>query len=533
MEKESKDLMLFDRDARSKLLEGARIMYKSVCSTLSPKGRNVAISRPWGNPIAVHDGVTVAREVKSNDRFVQIGINMIKEAATRTNEEAGDGTTSSTLIAYETVSRGMKLLDNGVNPMVLRDEVFTALEDVKKYLKKITKKIKGIEDLKRVATISSASKDIGELVGNVVHKVGEDGLVTVEEAAGEDTYVDHSEGMSLDKGFSSSYFITNPNRMEATINKPSIIITDKPLTMNVEIVPIIEAVIKNEGKNIVIIGDVSGEALATMIANKMKGIINCLAIKMPGYGDLGKGFLEDIAILTGGKVISKELGYSPEQFAQVFDESWIGHADKVIADKRSSVIVKGKGNNTAVKEQIQKLRAQISKAAHLPERENLQERIAKLSTGVSVIRVGAKTELEGREKVERVKDAVGAAQSALREGIVPGSGVTFLRLADAIKGDSDGAQLLRDVLACPLKKVMENSGEDDKTIKKYLQQIKDNHSLDFSYESISGKLCNMYEKGIIDPAKVIRLCMENGISVATMILTTDTIIDYLELPEVK
>ena len=526
-----KQYMMFNRDAQQKLVEGASLMYKAVCSTLSPKGRNVAIARQWGAPIVVHDGVTVARDVKSDDKFVQIGINLVREAATKTNEEAGDGTTTSTLIAYETIVRGMKLIQDGTNPMILRKEIDDAIGQALKQLSVISKEAKTQEDLVKVATISSSDPEIGKLVGETVFKVGIDGLVSVEESGAYETTVDHSEGMGLDKGFTSPYFITSPNRMEAVISKPIIIITDREITTQGEIVPIIDYIITSDlenNKNIVIIGNVGGQALQILVTNKLNGNINACAIKAPGYGMLASGFLEDIAVLTGGKVIRKELGLNLEEFANQFDSSYLGHAEKVVADRKSSMIVRGFGDLDEVKGQIKKLKKQKREAKTLPERENLDERIAKLSAGVSVVRVGAKTEIEGREKVERVKDAVGAAQSALREGVVPGSGVTFLRIADAIKGDTDGARLMREVLEQPLRKVMENSGEPNKVIKEYMGLIMDNKDIDYGYEVMSSKLTSMYNAGIIDPTKVIRLCLENGVSVATSILTTDTLIDHVE-----
>ena len=532
-DKKPQELMKFNKEARDKLVEGSTLMYNAVCSTLSPKGRNVAIRRQWGTPIVVHDGVTVAREVKSPDRFVQVGINLVRGAATKTNEEAGDGTTTSTLIAHEVISRGMKLLDDGINPMILRAEINDALEESLKELSKISKEAKTQKDLEQVATISSADPEIGRLVGETVFKVGTDGLVSVEESGGYETIVEHSEGMSLDKGFASPYFVTNLNRMEAVVSSPVIIVTDKKITTQNEIVPILDYIVQSEtivnNKNIVIIGEVGGQALQILVQNKMKGIINCVAINPPGYGMLRDGLLEDIAIMTGGKVIRKELGLDLERFAAQFDDSYLGHAEKVIADRKSAMIVRGFADIKEVKDQIKRLRKFKEEVKNISEKENVDERIAKLSTGVSVVRVGAKTEVEGREKVERVKDAVGAAQSALQEGIVPGSGVTFLRMANAIKGDSDGAKLLREVLEQPLRKVMVNSGEPDKIIKDYINKIKEHKDLDYGYEVMSSKLKNMYEAGIIDPTKVIRLCLENGVSIATSILTTDTLIDFVDV----
>jgi len=532
-DEEQREFMKFGVEARNKLVEGAQLMYDCVCSTLSPKGRNVAIARNWGNPIVVHDGVTCAREVKSSDRFVQIGVNLIREAATKTNEEAGDGTTTSTLIAYETIVGGMKLLANGKNPMILRSEINEALQEALVELDKISKEAKTQEDLERVASISSASTEIGKMVGETVFKVGVDGLVSVEESGGFSTVVDHAEGMSIDKGWASPYFITNPNRMEAIVDNAAIIITDKKVTTIQEILPIVDYLVTSDlldNKNIVLIGDVGGQALSTLVQNKLKGIINCVVIKKPGYGEFTHGILEDIAILTGGKVMSKELGMPMDkEVAKSVVEEFVGTAKKVVVGRKNAMIVNGGGDKKEVKAQVKRLKEMLAVAAHKTERETLEERIAKLTSGVSIIKVGAKTDVEGREIVERVKDAVGAAQAALKEGVVPGSGVTFLRLAQAIKKETDGAKLLKEVLEEPLRKVMSNSGEPDKTIRDYITEIKEKKDVDYGYECMEGKLTNLYKAGVIDPTKVIRLCLENAVSVSTMILSTDCIVDYVDI----
>lgn len=514
--------ILFDKEAQDALLTGVTLMYKAVCTTLSPKGRNVAIQRPWGAPIVIHDGVTVAREVKSRDRFVQQGINLIKEAAQKTNDEAGDGTTTSTLIAYEVVSRGMKLKEQGINPMVLRDEVQRSLSEAKEKLAKLSKKVKTVEELSQVATISSANKEIGELVGKVIFDMGSEGLVTVEEGGGTDTWVDRTDGMSIARGYSHPYFVTDTYRQEATVVKPIIIMTDRAITNNLEITSLIQKLVEKGEKNIVIIGEVTGEALSTLVLNKTRGNINCLVVKAPGYGDHKAGFLEDVAMVVGGKVFSKEMPL------EMFDESFLGHADKMIADAKSSIIIGGKGDPNEVKEQVAKLQELKRKAVTGPEREPIEERIAKLTTGVAVIRVGAKTEVEAREKIERVKDAVGAAQSALEEGIVAGGGVTFIKLIDAITEDTSGAKLLKEVLEQPMRKVMLNCGESQQSITDAVGDVKKSKSTTYGYEAMSGEMCELIERGIIDPAKVIRLSLENGIAVATSILTTEVLIDQLQ-----
>jgi chaperonin GroEL len=526
--------MKFGQDARDDLVKGVTLMYDAVCSTLSPKGRNVAIARQYGAPIVVHDGVTVAKEVKSIDEFVQMGINLVREAAQKTNDEAGDGTTTSTLIAYELVTRGLALVKKGMNPMILRTQLYEALEQAKEELQKLSKPAKTQRDLERVATISSADETIGKMVGEAVFKVGKDGLVAVEESGGYDTYINYTEGMTIDKGYISPYFITNSQRMEAVVSKPLIAIIDKTITTQRELVPLVETMIASgKTKNIVIIGEVKGEALNVLVQNKMKGIVNALVIDAPGYGDNRREYLEDLAVLTGATVFSNELGMDSEQFAHSFDISWLGKCDKMIATKKTTMVIKGAGTAKAIAAQVKKIKAHMAKAESSAERERLEERLAKMTTGVAVVKVGAKTDIEAREKLERVKDAVGSATAALLEGIVPGSGVTFMHLSEAIKGDNPGARLMREVLEQPLRKVMLNSGESNKrklfgllpsNIDTLVTQIK-MFEYGAGYNSIEMKIDDMEKAGILDPTKVIRLCLENGLGVASSILTTDTLID--------
>lgn len=524
--------MKFGLPARNALVEGVKLMYDAVCSTLSPKGRNVAIARQFGAPIIVHDGVTVAKEVKSTDDFVNMGINLVREAAQKTNDEAGDGTTTSTLIAYELVTRGLALVEKGMNPMILRSQLYQALEQIKKYLPKLSKPVKTQRDLERIATISSADETIGKMVGEAVWKIGKDGLTAVEESGGYDTYVNYTEGMTIDHGYTSPYFVTNPARMEAIIKSPVIAIIDRTISTQREIVPLVESMISGGKKDIVIIGEVKGDALGVLVTNKMRGNINALVVEPPGYGDNRKDYLEDLAVLTGARVFSSELGLDPEQFAQTFDKDWLGSAAKMIATKKTTMVINGKGDKKAIEKQIAKIRKLMERSNTLTEKERLEERLAKLTSGVAVVKVGAKTEIEAREKLERVKDAVGAAQAALQEGIVPGSGVTFLHLVEAVKDDTEGARLMREVLEQPLRKVMLNSGESDKKLLGLLSSDIENKmneikifGKDYGYNCATGEIEPMLKAGIIDPTKVIRLCIENGLGVAASILTTDTLVD--------
>jgi len=520
--------MIFGQEARDKLLEGVEIMYKAVCSTLSPKGRNVSINRNWGAPIIIHDGVGVAQEVKDPDKFVQMGINLIKEAASKTGDLAGDGTTTSTLIARELIRGGFELIDRGTNPMVLRDQILEAEKQALSHLKELSRPVKSREDFERVAYISSADKEIGRLVGKAVDDAGETGLVSVEESGSYDTYVDQTVGMSIDKGYITPYFVTNPRQMEAVVDSPYIVITDRSITTQAEIVPIIDELVKKWSKDIVVIGTVTGHALKILVTNKVEGTINCLAVKPPAYGAHVKGFLEDIAILTGGRVISEEFGYTATDLIEKIDEGWFGRADKVIADRNNTLIVGGRGNPKEVEKQIENLKKQHKEATNDPEKEKLLERIAKLSTGVSVVRVGARTDVEGREKVERVKDAVGSAQSAREEGVVIGGGITFLHLADKITLDTEGAKLMKKALGAVLNKILENCGKEGDLAYSIINEIKTAENKNMGYEVVSDKVVDLDKEGIIDPAKVIRLCVENATSVATSILTTDTLIDYPE-----
>lgn len=528
----SKTFIKFDTDARADLTKGVEIIYKAVCTTLGPKGRNVALSRQFGAPIIHHDGIGVADKVKDADPFVDMGINIVREAARKTNEEAGDGTTTSTLIAYEIVTRGLKLIDEGLNPMVLRKELYQALDDCIEYLAKLSKPAKTQKDLEKVATISSSDENLAKMVSEAVYKGGEDGLVAVEEAFGNETYVTYTEGLTIDKGYVTEYFITNPKRREAIIEKPVIALIDKEITTQREIVPLIETII-SFSKNIVIVGDIKGDALGILVNNKMRGVINAVVVEPPGYGSNTKDYLEDLAVATGGRVFSKELGLDIQAFANTFNADWLGSAEKVIVDKKTAMILKGDGDKKEIKKQIEKLKTLKGKADNLADKERLEERIAKLTGGVSVVKVGAKTDVEGREKLERAKDAVGAAQAALKEGVVPGSGVTFIHLIKAIQGNSNGARLLREVLQQPARKVMLNSGESNSRlfgffpsgIDMLIYDIKHDATLTKGYECNSGKLVDLIKEGVLDPTRVIRLCLENGLGVATSILTTDCLIE--------
>jgi len=534
--------IIFGSEARQKLLQGAVIAYRAVCTTLSPKGRNVGITRQWGTPIAVHDGVTVMREVEDRDEFVNTGIQFIREAAQKTNEEAGDGTTTATLLAYHIIDKGMKLLEKGINPMILRKQMDDAVPALKEQLKKISKSIMGTEDIQRVAFISSADEEIGKVVAQAVEKVGEHGLITVEEG-GVEMGIDYTEGMEFDKGYAAPHFVTSPQRMEAIIEEPLVAVLGKKVTLVKEIMPLLEvmAAIK---KDILIVGEVEGDALKTVIVNKMKGNINILVVTPPSYGDRRTSSLEDIALITGATVVSEELGLDMVQFTNQFEKKWLGLAKTVVAGRNSTVIIKMEEKDTIneewkkdilernkkVAERIENLKANLETETSVYEKEKIQERLAKLTTGVAIIKVGAKTEASMRERLERTKDAVSAARAAAEEGIVPGGGVAFQQMASIFMGTpskkmmlNDGEQLLYDVLHEPTLKLLDNAGEDEKQKALIVGKIKQAGG-DFGYNVNTGKMEDLVKAGVIDPAKVIRLSVENAIAVAGTILSTDCLI---------
>jgi len=521
-------VLAFRKEARDKLFEGVSLLADAVTTTLGPKGRNVAIQRTWGMPIVVHDGVTVAREVDSTDPLVAIGINLVREAASKTNEEAGDGTTTATLLAYEIVKRGLKLVDSGVNPMVLRTQIYAVLPKLIAELKSFAKPVESNADIARVAYISSADEEIGKLVAEAIDKVGKDGLVTVDESKTMETEVDITEGMEFNKGFLAPHFITNPQRMEAIIENPIIALIDKKLSLNTEIVPILEKMAKTSKDIVIIAESISGDALATMAANKLKGNINAVAVEAPGIADNKTNYLEDIAVLTGGRVLSDKNMTDVEA-----NDTWIGRAERVISSRDTTVIINGKGDKKEVKARIEDMRAQEKNDKSTFEKEKIKERLARLSTGIAVIRVGAKTEIDMRERVERVKDAVGAATAAKDEGIVAGGGVAFLRMCKVLGSATDGERLMAEVLVEPIYKLLVNSGEENPEAT--LEEIKlyQTEKPNVGYEVNSGEAMDMIDRGIIDPAKVLRLALENAVAVSTSILTTDAIIGIKESKDDK
>lgn len=523
-----------DIEARLLLANGVNQLANAVARTLGPKGRNVALEKKWGAPNVVHDGVTVAKEIELKDPFENMGAQMVKEAASKTNDVAGDGTTTATVIAREIVNQGFMRINEGYNPMQLKQEIDASVEKVLNELNSMRQEVKG-NDIKKVATISAQNDKIGELIAQAIDKVGKDGVVTVEEGRTMEMEVIYKEGMEFDKGYVSPYFVTNSDRMEAEIEDPYILITDKKISALNEFLPFLENLVKVTKNFVIIADDIEGEALAALIVNRLKGTFNSLAIKAPGFGDRRKEMLEDIAILTGGTVISEDTGRTLESVT-VED---CGRADKVWADKENSRIIGGKGNKKAIAARVAQIKKAIEATTSEFDREKLQERLAKLTGGVAVINVGAATEIEMKERKERVIDAVAATKAALEEGVVPGGGIALFRarkilLSSSIENqagvfeiaDTPGALILYNALQAPLIGILTNAGGID--IGETLKSVK-KAEVNFGYNVTKRAVEDMIKNGIIDPAKVTRLALINAASVATMILTTDVLV--ADIPE--
>jgi chaperonin GroEL len=517
-------------------MHGIDVVAKAVVTTLGPKGRNVALDKKWGAPSIVHDGVSVAKEIELSDPFENMGAQLVKEAADKTNDVAGDGTTTATLLAQKLTQAGMKNITAGANPMIVKKGVEKAVEAVIGELKKTAKPIKNKEEIEQVATISAGDEAIGAKIAEALDKVGRDGVVTVEEGKGLTIDIEYKEGMEFDKGYVSAYFVTNPEKMEAEIENPYIFLTDKKISSIQELLPFLEKFVK-VSKNLVLIADeVEGEALATLVVNKLKGTFSVLAIKAPGFGDRRKESLEDIAVLTGGTVISEDTGRTFES-VEVTD---LGQADKVWADKDNARIIGGKGDKKAIDARISNLKRQISKSDSDFDREKLEERLAKLSGGVAQINVGAATEIELNDKKERVKDAVGATKAAIEEGILPGGEVALLRARAILRGESAkvkseikdeqiGIDIVYDALGEPLRYLAINSGEGDGWV--VLKRVEDAKDADYGYNALTGEYGSMTKFGILDPLKVTRSALQNAASVAMMVLTTEGLVT--DIPEEK
>ena len=522
--------ILYSEDARTKLVSGVNKLAKAVITTLGPKGRNVAIDKKWGAPTVLHDGVSVAKEVELEDPFENMGAQLVKEAASKTNDIAGDGTTTATLLAQQIVVEGMKNIAAGANPMQMKRGIDKAVTAVVKELGTIKKDLSE-DDWEAVATISAQNPEIGKKIAEALKSVGRDGVVTVEESKGMEFEIDKKEGMQFDKGYASAYFATDPATMEATIENPYILITDQKITAINDLLPFLENTMK-VSKNIVIIADdIEGEALATLALNKMRGTFNILAVKAPAFGDRRKAILQDIAILTGGTLISEDTG---RKLDSVTLED-LGRADRVWSDKDNTQIIGGQGDKTALKGRVDQIRHEYDKATSEFDKDKLAERIAKLTGGVAVIKVGAATEVELNETKERVKDAVGATKAAIDEGIVPGGGVALLRARkalDKLKGENTdeevGIKIVRESLSQPLRWLATNSGVDAGWV---VKEIENNDKISYGFNAVTLEFEDMIKAGILDPVKVTRSALQNAASVASMILTTECLIT--DIPEEK
>jgi chaperonin GroEL len=526
--------IVFAEDARRRLKAGIDVVNNAVATTLGPKGRNVAIDRKFGSPTITHDGVTVAKEIELEDPFENMGAQLLKEAASKTNDIAGDGTTTSTVLAHSIVTEGLKTLAAGSNPMLLKTGILAATKVVAEEIKKQSIDITTKEDIANVASISAQDRQIGDLIAEVMDKVGKDGVITVEESKGLEFETEYVEGMQFDRGYISSYFITDSDHMEASISEPYVLIYDKKISAAQDIVPVLEKLVQLGKRELVIIAeDIDGEALATLVLNKLRGMLNVLAVKAPGFGDRRKAMLQDLATLTGAMVISDEMGRKLET-TTIAD---LGRCEKIVSDKDNTTVIGGKGEEAQIKARIDQIRVEIDKTTSDYDREKLQERLAKMSGGVAIIRVGAATETELKEKKHRVEDALSATRAAVEEGIVPGGGVALINAMaaiDSIKSANDdekiGVNIVRKALEIPMRRIAENAGMDGSVVVENVRQAqKRQKSKTIGYDVMSNEYGDMVKGGVIDPAKVTRGALENAASIASMILTTEALIT--DIPE--
>ena len=529
-----KDILL-DVEARAKLVKGIDIVANAVKTTLGPKGRNVALGKKYSGPTVTHDGVTVAKDIDLEDPFEDMGAQLIKEAASKTNDIAGDGTTTATVLAQAIIKEGLKNVAAGANPMIIKRGLAKGVDAVVEEIRARAKQIRSQEEIAQIASISANDTHIGELIGEVMDKVGKDGAITVEESKGLEFEIEYVEGMKFDRGYISPYFVTNQDRMEAVVEDALVLVTDKKLSAVSDILPTLEKVTQAGKKDLVIIAeDVEGEGLATLVVNKLRGVLNVMAVKAPGYGDRRKEMLQDVAVVTGGTVISEDMG---RRLDGVILED-LGRARRMVADKDNTTIVEGGGKEAAVQARINQLKGQVDEVTSDYDREKLQERLAKLAGGVAVIRVGAATETELKEKKHRVEDALSATRAAIEEGIVPGGGIALLNASSVLDGvESEctgdelvGVRALRRALEAPLRWISDNSGADGSVvIQEVRRQSKSKRNLNWGYNVVTEDYADMVKTGVIDPAKVTRSALENAASIAGMILTTEALI--ADVPE--
>ena len=519
--------IIYGEDARQKLKAGVDALTKAMSVTLGPRGGNVGLDKSWGTPQVVHDGVTVAKEVELEDKFENMGAQIVKEAASRTNDVAGDGTTTSVILAQAIVESGLKNISTGTNAMILRKGLEFASDVVVEEIKKLSKKISSKEEKTQVATISAQNAEVGKLIAEAMEKVGNEGVITVEESKGFELELEYKEGMQFDKGYASPYFVTNPEKMEAMIDDPYILLTDTKISNMQDLLPMLESLVKVSKNLVIVADDVDGEALATLVVNKLRGVLNVLAVKAPGFGDRRKAMLEDIAVLTGAALISEEMGRKLDS-TKVED---LGRADRIISDKDNTTIVGGKGDQNEIHKRVKQIGTQVEQTTSDYDKEKLQERLAKLSGGVAVVKVGAATEAELKELKLRVEDAVNATKAAVEEGIIPGGGITYLKAREALSGlqlsgdEATGAKILYEALERPIRILVRNAGVDDGRILAEIERKwEDEKNPNIGFNVLTLDYADMVKDGIIDPAKVARSALQNAVSAAIMILTTECLV---------
>ena len=522
----------FSADARDRMLRGVDILANAVKVTLGPKGRNVVIEKTFGAPRITKDGVTVAKEIELKDKFENMGAQMVKEVASKTNDLAGDGTTTATVLAQAIVREGCKSVAAGMNPMDLKRGIDAAVETVTAELAKMSKKVKTNEEIAQVGTIAAnGNREIGDIIAKAMDKVGKEGVITVEEAKGLDTELDVVEGMQFDRGYLSPYFITNAEKMTVELQNPYILIHEKKLSDLQPLLPILEAVVQSNRPLLIIAEDIEGQALATLVVNKLRGGLKVAAVKAPGFGDRRKAMLEDIAVLTHGEVISEDLGIKLESVTL----QMLGSAKVVTIDKDNTTIIDGAGKKADINARCEQIRAQVEETTSDYDKEKLQERLAKIAGGVAVIKVGGATEVEVKEKKDRVDDALHATRAAVEEGIVPGGGVALLRASKLLSKTSStnddqkvGIEIVRRALQVPLRQIAENAGEDGAVI---AGTVAENASFNYGFDAQSGKYVDMVKAGIIDPTKVVRVALQDAASVAGLLITTEAMIADLPKKE--
>lgn len=524
---------LYGEEARKSLKAGVDCVADAVKITLGPKGRNVVLDRKYGSPLVTNDGVTIAKEVEPEDGFTNMGAQLIKEASVKTNDVAGDGTTTACVLAQAIISEGLKNVAAGANPMILKKGIAKAADIVVEELKKMSKPVDSKTAISQVASISAGDEEVGALISEAMEKVGKDGVITVDESKSMKTELSTTEGMQFDRGYVSAYMVTNTDKMEAVYDDAYVLITDKKISTSKDILPLLEAVVQNGLRLLIIAEDIEGEALTAIVLNKLKGILNCVAVKAPGFGDRRKAMLEDIAVLTGGEVISSELGYELKDVTL----AQLGKAKQIKVDKDNTTIVGGAGSSEAIANRVSSIKSQIAETTSDYDREKLQERLAKLAGGVAIINVGAATEVEMKEKKLRIDDALAATRAAVEEGVIPGGGVALLacipeveKLVKSLSGDEKtGATCVLKALDSPIKQIAANAGIDGGVIVSKLTSSR--RGFGYGYNALTNEYCDMIESGILDPTKVTRSALQNAASVAATLLTTEVLITDIPEPQ--